>query len=179
MSAGKCNLLLIKTCCWHRLQTDNDLRLSFSHFSSALLSSYFSSVAPPTLAPSSFSRYLNIQLFPLTSYFLPPYNLLHLTFCFLFLFSISLLPCQLFLLHCSPSTMKRKREPSAGKSSSSTITSWRRRSPSINSERTMWVLKGASCNKGSHWPLCQHCACRLTCIIGGMPELYFTFKPTN
>lgn len=71
MSAGKCNLLLIKTCCWHWLQTDSDLRLSSSHFSSPLLSFYFSSLAPPTLAPSSLSCYLNTQLFPLTLYVLP------------------------------------------------------------------------------------------------------------
>lgn len=42
MNSGKCNLLLIKTCCWHRLQTDSNLRLSSSHFSSPLLSSCFS-----------------------------------------------------------------------------------------------------------------------------------------
>ncbi len=96
MSTGKCNLLLIKTCCWHWLQTDSDLQLSSSHFSSPLLSSCFSSVAAPTLAPSSFSCYLNTRLFPLTLYFLCPssYHLLGLpltSFVFFFPPPISLL----------------------------------------------------------------------------------------
>lgn len=189
MSTGKCNLLLIKTCCWHRLQTDSDLRLSSSHFSSpSSIILFFFSVAPPTLAPSSFSCYLNTQLFPPTFYFLPPLLMIHsdcniLCFCFFNNFS-SLV--NFFLWHCRPSTMKRKRELSAGKSSSSTTTSWRQRSPSINSERTTWVAWAASCEMGCHWHLCQHCACRFTCTkselcgdetsVEDMPELYSAFK---
>lgn len=41
MSAGKCNLLLIKTCCWLWLQTDNNSKLSAAQFSPSPLSSYF------------------------------------------------------------------------------------------------------------------------------------------
>lgn len=62
-------------------------------------------------------------------------------FCSFSFSPVSLLTCPFFLLHRSHSTTRRKREPSAGKSLFSTIISWRRRSPLINSERTMWVLK--------------------------------------
>lgn len=41
MSAGKCNLLLIKTCCWLGLQTDSNSKLSGAQFSPSPLSSYF------------------------------------------------------------------------------------------------------------------------------------------
>lgn len=68
MRSGKCNLLLIKTSLLAQaFQTDSDLQLSSSHFSPPLLSSYFSSVASPTLVHPSPSFYLNSSLSPRTS----------------------------------------------------------------------------------------------------------------
>lgn len=70
MNAGNFNLLLIKTCCWHWLLTDNNLELSCSQFySSPLLCFLF----PPCYAASliflstlSFSLLLDCTLFYIT-----------------------------------------------------------------------------------------------------------------
>lgn len=118
MNAGNCNLLLIKTCCWRWLLTDDNSELSCSQVSSSPLSCF--SFLPPTLPPSYFSL-----CFPLALYWIA-------------------------FLYYSLTTMKRKREPYGEKSLSSTTTSWRRRSPSISWERTMWVPKTASSITGCH-----------------------------
>lgn len=114
MSSGKCNLLLIKTCCWHRL-----FRLIMTHGSLPLiLLPLFYHLIFPLLLLQLWLTHLSLflsQLFPLNLYLLCLY---------LIIYSVMspLPPCWFFLLHCSLSTMKRKREPSAGRSSSSTTT---------------------------------------------------------
>lgn len=63
MNSGKCNLILIKTCCWHQPRTDRNFRLSSPHptlplWSPSLLQHWLSLVSP--------CRYLDPRLLPLT-----------------------------------------------------------------------------------------------------------------
>lgn len=90
MSADKCNLLLIKTCCWHRLQTDSNLKLSCSQFSSPLLSSYFSFSRSSIFGSHIFlllSQCSSLSFNPLLLYFLSLFSSTQSTsdiLCFLF-----------------------------------------------------------------------------------------------
>lgn len=144
MNSGKCNLLLIKTFCWRRLQTDSNLRLASSHFSSPSSIILFSLCCSDNAGSHIFLLLSHHSTLPsnpvplfLSSTLSTSVYLCHPLFCFFwFIFNYFSCPLSIFFYH-SPSTMMRRREPSAGRSSSSTTTSWRRRSPLINSERTM------------------------------------------
>lgn len=154
MSTGKCNLLLIKTCCWYRLPPDSDSRPSCSHFSSSLPSSISFPIAPPTLAPSSFSRYLNTQL--VSPFLSSSPSISNILFSPLFHpFSLTLqsqhheeekrsLSREIILLNNhlmeAKITINKLREDNVSTESFST-----------------------SCYIGSCWHLCQCCAWTLTC----------------
>lgn len=69
MNAGNFNLLLIKTCCWHWLLTDNNLELSCSQFYSSPLLCF--SFRPATLPLSSFTL-----RFPLALYWIALFSIL-------------------------------------------------------------------------------------------------------
>lgn len=152
MSPGKCNLILIKTCCWHCLHTDTDLQLSSPHFSStSSIILFFFCWSSKLWLPHIF--YLIPSLAPFTSC---PSSYL-LLFLLLSVTYIVLFSSWFFLFHCSPTTTRRKSELSAGKLSSSTTTSWRQRSPLISSERTMWVNRTTCCKFTYHRLLRQCC----------------------
>lgn len=69
INAGNCNLLLIKTWCWHWLLTDDNSELSCSQFSFSPLLCF--SFFPPTLPPWYFSL-----RFPLALYLIALFSIL-------------------------------------------------------------------------------------------------------
>lgn len=137
MGHGQCNLPLITTCYWQRKSVNTDW-LAALHLFSRLLSPAFLWISLPLLS-LLLSPLLSLPLLPLPGLSNPNF--------------LSFSPLSTSPVWFSPSTMRMRKERWVERSSSSTITSWRPRSPLKSSERTMWVtcIAASHCASVNHW----------------------------